>query len=252
MGTGSGYRWPANKPDLRHIPFDRRQQLISDNPLAIVTGDTYVCAMPIEIFRAMSILEDEIDLDHPNGPTFFLPDIETWPILEIREWARQLVEKEEYAQLEVMRDNNGCLCTFRDLSLVRAGKLLGMDLYVKDMHGEYMKKVKSGIVSYEDVDAIVKLSLSDSDTILKRLGARLGKLVHRGYATKVFPWLDGYLEDHAGLKYWIDEELEKRGRRARAAAMKRCNNMAENSTESERGKTDGQNAVIATDAEIAL
>ncbi|UPX12774.1 uncharacterized protein EKO05_0003312 [Ascochyta rabiei] len=54
----------------------------------------------------MSITEDKIDLEHPNSPIFFLPDIETWPVLEIREWVRQLLETEDYAHLDVMRDNN--------------------------------------------------------------------------------------------------------------------------------------------------
>ncbi|KAL1592895.1 hypothetical protein SLS59_009537 [Nothophoma quercina] len=106
-----GHRWPADKPDVRHMSLADRQQLEGDSPLAIIAGNQYVCALPIKVFRAMSKLEDEIDMDHRNGPAFFLPDIEGWPIQEIIAWIQQLVKKEGYAHLDIMRDNNGELCS---------------------------------------------------------------------------------------------------------------------------------------------
>lgn len=70
------------------MPFASREALVSDNPLAIVAGGCYVCALPIELFRAMSKLDDRVDMDHPNGPAFLLPDIETGPIVELVTWIR--------------------------------------------------------------------------------------------------------------------------------------------------------------------
>lgn len=204
-----GHGGSANKPDVHRMALANRQKLITDTPLSIIVGDLYVCALPIELFRAMSKRDGKIDMNHPNGPALFLPDVETWPILEIVAWIRQLVEKVDYAHLTVMRDNNDELCTFRDLSLIRAGKLLGMQLYVNEMYKVYAKQIDRGMFCFEDVDAVVKLSLEKNDTFLKRLGGTLGKMIRDGHAAKVFPWLDGYLEDHSWLKHWVDKELKE-------------------------------------------
>lgn len=190
------------------MPFAKRVTLVSDDPLAIVVGGRYVCALPIELFRAVSKRDDEIDMDHPNGPAFFLPDTETWPICELVVWARQLVEKEDYARLGIMRDNNHELCTFRDLSLVRAGKMLGMDLYVNEMFCAYVDHINHGAISLEDVDDVVRLALTKNDIFLSLMGARLGELVLSGVAFEVFPWLESYLEDHAWLKFWVVKKVQ--------------------------------------------
>ena len=204
-----GHRWPADKPDVRHMSLADRQQLEGDSPLAIIACNQYVCALPIKLFRAMSKLEGEIDMDHRNGPAFFLPDIEGWPIQEIIAWFQQLVKKEEYAHLDIMRDNNGELCTCRDLSLVRAGRLLGMQLYTHEMFNVYVKHVQSGRISFEDVDAIVRLSLKKNDPLLQHLGARLGRMMRCENPKEIPPWLEEIVEGHPWLKRWVDEELDR-------------------------------------------
>jgi hypothetical protein len=92
-------------------------------------------------------------------------------------WIRQLVEVEEYLKLEVTRNENGELCMFHDLSLVRAGRLPGMNLYVNEMFRSYTKHIQSGIVRFEDVDSVVRLALKTNETFLVHMGSRLGKMV---------------------------------------------------------------------------
>jgi len=208
-GIRPGHRWPASKPDIRRMPFTARATLVSDNALAIVAGGWYVCALPIELFRAMSKLDDQIDMDHPWGPAFSLPDIETGPIVELVTWIRQLVDVEDYAKLDVMRNENGELCTLHDLSLVRAAGLLGMQLYVNGMYNVYAKHIKSGRIGFEDVDSVVRLALKTYDSLLVQMGNRLGEMVLSGESPKEFPWLEGYLDDNPWLKLWVEKKTAK-------------------------------------------
>ena len=157
----------------------------------------------------MSKLDDQIDMDHPGGPAFFLPDIETGPIIELVAWIRQLVEAVDYAKLDITRDENGELRTFHDLSLVRAARLLGMDLYVNDMFRCYTRHVQSGIVSFEDVDSVVRLALETDATFLVQMGSRLGKMVLPGEAARVLPWLESYLDNHPNPKNRVDKRIAK-------------------------------------------
>lgn len=204
------------------MSFFQREALVSDNPLAIVAGGWYVCALPIELFRAMSKLDDQIDIDHPWGPAFFLPEIETGPIIELMAWIRQLVETEDNANFDVTRDEKGDLRTLHDLSLVRAARLLGMDLYVNKVFNVYVKHIKSGCVSSEDVDVVVKLALKKDDSLLLHLGKRIGEMVLSGDAAESHPWLQMYLKDNPWLKLWVERKIAEDNKDSTKEAKALC------------------------------
>jgi hypothetical protein len=117
------------------------------------------------------------------------------------------VEVEDYAKLDVTRDENGDLCTFHDLSLARAARLLGMDPYVNEMFHVYARHIKSGGLSFEDVDSVMRLALKKDEALLLQLEKRIGEIVLLGAAAEVFPWLEAYLEDNPWLKLWVDLKI---------------------------------------------
>jgi len=83
-----------------------------------------------------------------------------------------------------------------------------MQVYTNKMFNVYVDHVKSGRISFEDVDTVISLPLRKDDPLLLQLGARLGRIMRYGDPNEIPPSLNGYVKNHPWLKRWVGEELD--------------------------------------------
>jgi hypothetical protein len=146
--------------DLRAADLERRRNLASGPLIRIVSG-TEVFKIPIALFRVATIdarNAPQIDELDPAGPKVVIRYIHPGPITYILQWLRKVVTEPRAPHLDKTDDLK------KDLAIVRAGKLLGFDVYVQDILNLYWRHFKKGKLTYEDIDVVLSLTLSKNDS----------------------------------------------------------------------------------------
>jgi hypothetical protein len=146
--------------DLRTADLARRRSLASGPMIRIVSGPC-IFKIPIALFRVAIVdaqAPPRIENLDPEGPKVVIPHIHPKPIEYLLEWLRQVVTEPRAPHVVNTEDLK------KDLAIVRAGKLLGFDIYVQDILNIYWRHFKKGKLKYEDVDVVLSLTLSPNDS----------------------------------------------------------------------------------------
>jgi len=151
---------PSTHYDIRNLTYERRRNLAMGPHLRITSG-TATFKIPISLFRAASKLASRIDTSDPLVPKFTLMQMSPGPISYLIEWLRKVVTEQRAPYLQVIGDMK------KDLAVVRAGKMLGLDDYVQDMFNFYWRHFKKGKLTYGEIEVVLSLTVSKEDSFFR-------------------------------------------------------------------------------------
>ena len=157
--------------DIRTLSQIDRQGLTKGIGIRIYCDARWSFVVPWRLFQAVSIKAKLVDMRNPTALEFALPkNIDQSPFKVIVKW---LVEAANFKEVPQLRGTDSFL---DDLALIRAGKILGMDVYVQPIFNYYWAYIKNHLPTYEELDTIVFLALSSDDPFLNCTARRLAYL----------------------------------------------------------------------------
>ena len=147
----------TNLPDIRYLTYERRRNLAMGPLLQLTCGDAKF-KIPYFLFRAASKHAPSVDTSDPANPKYTIVSIHPGPISYIIEWLQKVVTEQRAPHLTMIHDIT------KDLAVIRAGKMLGFDVYVQDVFNYYWRHFKKGKLTYSDIDVVLNLTMTKQDS----------------------------------------------------------------------------------------
>ncbi|KAF2267715.1 hypothetical protein CC78DRAFT_576714 [Lojkania enalia] len=185
-----------NHADLRDISLEARKSLLKGPSLKIFTGNDYVCSIPLLLFKAVSITPPEA---FSNRELHLPACISGRPVLYIQSWLKAA------STLPVVPELSAKNNLLADLSICRAAKLLGVEVYTKKIIGRYWAYLKNSIPTYEEMSEIESLALSPDDSFFALLVKRMTWLRSRDMIPDPEPFAE-YITQHPKLSKAMEME----------------------------------------------
>ncbi|KAF2114365.1 hypothetical protein BDV96DRAFT_687917 [Lophiotrema nucula] len=215
---------PPVPQNILEMSLDQRKALLSDpRAVTILAADEEMARIPLLLFQVLSAKGSEVDFSNDQAPVYRIPKaLKNGPFIHIRNWLKTYLTTARKMPLlpsaDFFRKNVANKELKQDLSIIRAAKLMGMEVYTKHIFKRYWRLLCSDdsaspddvskILSLDDVAAISDVALTEEDPFFMKLVKRLGWSMQRQALPDSYL---AFLDDpvHARLRSAVDAEMAR-------------------------------------------
>lgn len=143
--------------DIRKMDWKERQALLEGSQIKIILDAKVVDEIPQNIFMVASTNAHELLREHPRH--IILPaGTSIQPFEHIFKWLKQEVRSYNIPRKDIL---------VNDLLICRAGRFLGMDLYIEPIHRYYWAYLKNNIPTDREINWVMDFGTTSGNPYFK-------------------------------------------------------------------------------------
>lgn len=191
--------------DVRHLTINERLELVQGLEVTVMTGNQVTCKLPLRLFRATSTKAHLIDFSDPTTPKYlaFHISMNPAPFNYLADYLRKMADQQRVPQLKRLEDN------LKDLTVIRAGKCMGMDHYVQHIFNYYWAAYTNDDLRLQDIENVLRVATETEMNSFFKLVAE--RIAHDQYYGRVqdLGKLRQYLAGKPALRNVVQDELNQ-------------------------------------------